>query len=447
MGRLLWRFAVPAITGMVVNALYNVVDRIFVGRGVGTLAIAATTVGFPVMILMMALPVLVGVGATALVSIRLGERRHDEAARVAGNAMVLLVATSLTASALALIWLRPLLVALGATEAVLPYAVRYLRIILPGSVFMTLGFGLSHLIRAEGQPVLAMTINLVGAVSNVVLDYLFIFPLGMGIEGAAIATVIAQALSAAWALHYYLSGRSVLKLQAAHLAVDVPTCRAIVALGVPQFMLQLVGSVQQTILNRSLALYGGDLAIAAMGVVFSLVAFLFMPVVGIAQAAGPIISYNHGAGQRRRVHRALGLASLWATIVVTAGYVVTRLWPEALVALFGKGDEALVAMGTQTIAIAFLALPVVGFQVIGSSYFQATGKPRQATVLTLSRQLLLLMPLLLVLPRLWGLAGIWWSLPLADLGSAALTAIWLYRDLVKGARAETNPAGQGAPGV
>ncbi|MBE3581242.1 MAG: MATE family efflux transporter [Thermoanaerobacteraceae bacterium] len=427
-GRLLWKFSLPAIAGMLVNALYNVVDRIFVGRGVGPLAIAATTVAFPLMMVLMALTMLVGMGATALISIRLGERKKEEAEVVAGNALTLLVLVALSASAVGLAFLRPLLSSFGALENVLPYALEYTRIILLGNVLMSVGFGLSSMIRGEGQPFLAMVINIVGALSNIILDYVTVFSLGMGIKGAALATVVSQGISAAGAMYYYVSGRSVVRLSVRNLVLRRSACLKIFSVGFPHLALQLVHSLQQVIFNRGLSHYGGDLAIAAVGVVFSLGTFMFMPVMGISQAAQPIIGFNYGARRMDRVKEALKLASFWATVIIGVGYTVTRIWPEELVALFGRQDPQLISLAAEAMRILFFVLPLIGFQIVGSGYFQATGKPLQGTLLTLSRQVLLLIPLLLVLPRFWGLHGVWWSLPVSDLGSTLLTAAFLYYD-------------------
>ncbi|HBT47418.1 MAG TPA: MATE family efflux transporter [Peptococcaceae bacterium] len=439
-GRLLWKFALPAITGMLVNALYNVVDRIVVGRGVGKLAIAATTVAFPVMLVLMALSMLVGMGATALISIRLGEKKKEEADLIAGNALTLLVLVAGCASAVGLLFLEPLLLNFGAPESVLPYAVEYTRIILLGNVLMTLGFGLTNMIRAEGHPLLAMVLNVAGALSNIVLDYIAVFPLGLGIKGAAMATVISQGISAAGALYYYLSGRSLVKLRGRNLFLRRSVCLTVFAVGFPYFALQLVHSLQQVIFNKSLAHYGGDLAIAAVGVVFSLGTFMFMPVIGISQAAQPIIGFNYGARKMERVKATLKLASFWATVIIGIGYTATRIWPEQLVALFSRQDAELIAMAAEAMHVLFLVLPVIGFQIVGSGYFQATGKPLQGTLLTLSRQVFLLIPLLLFLPRFWGLPGVWWTMPLSDLGSTLITTAFLYHDFrAEAARARDIP--------
>jgi len=427
--RLLIKFSIPGIIGMLVNALYNIVDRIFVGRVVGSLGIAGITIGFPVMLVTMAFSMLVGMGATSLISIRLGEQKKEEAELITGNAIVLLILIAITFSALGLIFLDPLLKIFGASSAVLPYATQYLRIILLGTVLMSIGFGMNNFIRAEGNPRVAMYTMLIGAVANIILNYIFIFIFGLGIKGAAVATIISQGISSAWVLYYFLFGNSVLRIRRINLKLNPSIILKVLAVGFPMFAMQLVNSLQQAILNKSLSIYGGDLAISAMGIIFSIGTIIIMPVTGINQGAQPIIGYNYGARQYDRVKKTLKLAILAATSIALIGFLVIRLFPEQMIALFSKNDIELIKMGTHGLLTFFLLLPVVGFQIIGSNYFQAVGKPKQATILTLSRQALLFIPALLILPHFWGLEGIWRTAPVADLGSFVLTGICLLNEL------------------
>ncbi len=427
--RLLFQYSVPAIVGMLVNALYNVVDRIFIGLGVGPLGIAGATVGFPVMIVQMAFGMLIGMGGTALVSIRLGEKKKEEAERILGNAFSLLVLISLLLMAAGLLWLRPLLALFGASPAILAQGYDYLSVILAGSVFMGVGFGLNGFIRAEGNPRTAMLTMLIGAVLNTLLDPLFIFVFKMGVRGAAIATVISQAVSAAWVLSYFLGGRSLLKLRLPNLRIRRETAVGIVTLGFAPFAMQLAASVLNAILTRQLQRYGGDLAIAVMGIFFSLNMLIFMPVFGINQGAQPLIGYNHGARRFDRVRQTLGLAVAAATALMLAGFAVVELFPSFLLGLFSRDSAALLPIGVPALRIGMAALPIVGFQVVAASYFQAVGKPRESMLLMLSRQVLLLIPAILILPRFLGLTGIYYSVPLSDLGSALLTGACLALEL------------------
>jgi putative MATE family efflux protein len=437
--RLLLKFSVPAIVGMLVNALYNVVDRIFIGLGVGPLGIAGITVGFPIMIVQMAFGMLIGMGATALISIRLGEKKKEQAERILGNAFSLLVLVSLGLMACGLLWLRPLLALFGASPAILGQGEEYLRVILAGSVFMGVGFGMNGFIRAEGNPRTAMLTMLIGAVLNTLLDPLFIFVFRLGVRGAATATVISQAVSAAWVLGYFLGGRSLLRLRLPNLRIRRETAAAIVALGFAPFAMQLAASLLNAILTRQLQRYGGDLAIAAMGIFFSLNMLIFMPVFGINQGAQPLIGYNYGARRFDRVRSTLRLAVAAATAVMLAGFAAVELFPSFLLSLFSRDSASLLAIGVPALRIGMAALPIVGFQVVAASYFQASGRVRLSMLLMLSRQVLLLIPAILVLPRFLGLAGIYYAVPLSDLGSALLTGACLALELRKLGRKHGEP--------
>ncbi|MEN6324881.1 MAG: MATE family efflux transporter [Syntrophomonas sp.] len=437
-GRLLIKFSIPAIVGMVVGALYNIVDRIFVGRGVGSLAIAGTTVVFPIMLIIMAFSLLVGMGASSLISIRLGEKRKEDAELIAGNALLLLIIISFALSIPGLLFITPLLQLFGASNDVLPYASDYLRIILLGAVLFGISLGLNNFIRAEGNPRTAMYTMLIGAVANIILDYCFIFMLGLGIKGAALATVIAQGISAVWVLHYFLWGRSFLKIRWRNLKPEPLVIRQIFIMGFPPFAMQLVDSVKQVVLLKSLGIYGGDPAISAMGIIFSVSTILVMPVIGISHGAQPIIGYNYGAGHRKRIKETLKSAIAASTLILSVGFVFTRLFPEAIIGLFVKNDMQLVTLGCHGLLTVFLFLPVVGFQVVGSIYFQSVGKPKQATILTLSRYILIYIPALLILPHFWGLEGVWRAAPFADLGSFILTGILLFYEFKRlDSKAET----------
>lgn len=427
---LLLRFSVPAIVGMLVQALYNVVDRIFVGNGVGALGIAGLTLVFPVMLVQMAFSMLIGLGATSLISIRLGEGRKEEAEQIMSNAFVMLVINAALLSFLGLMFLDPLIRILGASEAVLPYSRDYLSIILWGSVFQSVGFGMNHMIRAQGSPKVAMATMLIGAITNTVLDPVFIFGFGWGIKGAALATVISQIVSCTWVLSYFLRGKSHLRLDLGKARrIEFQVVLQIMSIGFAPFAMQLAASVLNLILNQSLAHYGGDLAISAMGVVSSINTIFLMPIFGINQGVQPIIGFNYGAKKYERVKEALRLAILGATTLVTLGFISTRLFPTQFISLFSRNDPELMAFGLKAMKIVMIMFPVVGFQIVGANYFQAVGKPKKAAVLSLSRQVLLLIPALLILPRFFGLNGVFYALPVSDAGSTILTGILLWREL------------------
>jgi putative MATE family efflux protein len=427
--KLLLKFSIPAIVGMLVNALYNVVDRIFIGNGVGPLGIAGITIGFPIMLVIMAFGMLIGIGANSLISIRLGEQKKKEAELILGNAMVLLIGAAMVISSIGLIFIEPLLRVFGASTAVLPYAKDYLSIILWGTVAQTLGFGMNNFIRAEGNPRIAMFTMLIGAILNTVLDPIFIFVFGWGIKGAAIATVLSQVVSAAWVLYHFLGGRSTLKVHAINLKLRLKIVVKIVTLGAAPFLMQLAASVLNAIMNKSLTIYGGDTAVSGMGIVMSITMLILMPIFGINQGAQPIIGYNYGARKYDRVKKALKLAVLAATTVASIGFLVTRVFPSQLVAMFNRTDENLLNFGTRAISVYLVFLPIIGFQIVSANYFQAVGKPKHASFLSLSRQVLILIPALLILPGFFGLDGLLMAGPTADMISSIVTGIFLFREL------------------
>lgn len=428
---LLWSFSWPAIIGMLVNSLYNVIDRIFVGRGIGSVAIAATTVAFPIMIIFMAVSMLIGIGTTALISIRLGEQRKDDAERVAGNGIAMIVLLPAIMAIIFLLFTEPLLVAFGASATVLPYAKDFIQIIMLGSVFGSFSMGVNNFIRAEGNPKMAMYTQLLGAVINIVLNYVFIFILGWGIKGSALGTILAQLVSAIWVLSYFLGGRSLVKIRMKYLKPDWTILTSIMAIGFAPFAMQIASSIQQLILNKTLMFYGGDMALSAVGIMMSISTLMFMPILGVAQGAQPIIGFNYGALQYGRVKETWKKAVLAGTFIAVAGYLAIHIWPEQLTGLFSNDDTALTALTTHAM-LTFMALfPIVGFQIISSNYFQAVGKARQAAVLSLSRQVLFFIPLLLILPHYWGIEGVWRTAPIADILSVMLTGTFIYIEMRK----------------
>jgi putative MATE family efflux protein len=426
---LLLRFSAPAIVGMMAQALYNLIDRIFIGRAIGSDGIAAIAVAFPFMLIVLAFGMLIGFGATAQISIRLGERRKADAERILGNAVVLLVGASLLITVVGLLLLDPILKLFGASGAVLPYAQDYLRIIILGTLFQMFGFGLNATIRGEGNPRIAMLSMLISVVLNVILAPIFIFVFGWGMNGAALATVLSQAASAVWVLAYFLGGASVLRFHARNFRLDRSICAGIFVIGSPPFAMQLAACALQAILNQQLHVYGGDRAIAMMGILYALFMLIGMPIFGINQGAQPIIGYNYGACRFDRVKKTLEMAVLAASTLTLFGFAVMMLFPSQVIRIFDPHDAALIAMGTHTIRIATAMLPLVGFQMVSASYFQAVGKPRKALLLLLSRQLLILIPAVLLLPRWFGLDGVWAALPTADFLSSALTGACLTLEL------------------
>ena len=427
--KLLVKFSVPAIIGMLVNALYAVVDRIFVGNGVGSLGMAGAAIGLPIIFIIMACAMLVGIGANTLVSIRLGEQKKEEAEKIMGNALTLLIIIPILLTITGLYFLEPLLRLLGASEAVMPYAKTFNSIILLGAVLQSVGFGMNNFIRSEGNPKIAMFTMLIGAILNIILNPLFIFVFKMGIAGSATATVISQGVSAAWVLYYFIWGKSLLKFRLPNFKLKLDIVGKIVTLGAAPFLMQLAASVLNAIMNNSLITYGGDVAVSAMSAVMSITMLFLMPTFGINQGVQPIIGYNYGAKKYDRVKEALKLAIIAATIIVTIGFAVTHLFSQQLMAMFNSEDTELIKIGSHAMKIFLIFLPVIGFQIVSSNYFQAVGKPLQASLLSLSRQVLILIPAMLILPTHFGLEGVLYAGPLSDLVSSIITGLLLYFEL------------------
>ncbi|HWR38932.1 MAG TPA: MATE family efflux transporter [Patescibacteria group bacterium] len=425
--KLLWRFSLPAIVGMLVNALYNIVDSIFVGNSVGAIGLAAVTIAFPVMILMMGVGMLVGLGAAALVSIRIGEQKMPQAEKILGHALSLSVVSAVITTAAGLADLDTVLILLGASPDVLPYARDFTRIILWGSLPMYIGFGLNNLIRAAGHPRTAMGTMLMAAALNTVLNPLFIFGMGMGIRGSALATVLAQSVAAVWVIAFFCRQGSGLTLRWKNLRWELPLVKDICRSGLSPFLMQIGSSVIVFLYNYQLIQWGGETAVAVIGIINRMIMVLLMPVFGINQGVQPIIGYNYGARRLDRVREALKQAILAATAICTVGFVLSELFAAQILSLFSP-DPALVAMGTPGMRISFCLLPLIGFQIVGSNYFQAVGQAGQAIFLTLVRQILLVIPLLLLLPPWFGLNGIWAVGPLTDIGCGLVVAYCLLKE-------------------
>lgn len=424
---LLMQFSIPAIIGMMVNALYNVVDRIYIGNApaLGANGLAGITIGFPIMIILLSIGLLFGVGGATLFSMKLGEKKPREAEQALGNAFSLLLLSGLLFMILGQLFLAPILQIFGASETVLPFATEYMRIIFFGAIFQIVSLGLNNFLRADGQPKLAMVTMFMGAGVNIILDPVFIYLFDMGMAGAALATILSQFISMVWILSYFLSRRSHHQIQLKNMQLKLPVATRITTLGLPNFLLQLGNSLLNVVLNMNLLAYGGDIAVSGMGIVNSVQTILLMPITGLVQGAQPIVSFNYGAKKFQRVKEAQKLAILTATTIVVIGWIMTRLMPEPLVSLFNREPE-LIEFGSQALRAWFLFLPVIGFQIVASNFFQATGRTRSAIFLTLTRQIILLIPAILIFSQQWGMTGLLHAAPFADGVSALVTGIWYY---------------------
>jgi len=426
--RLLLKFSIPAIIGMMANSLYMIIDRLFVGNIVGADAIAGMSVTMPISFIIMAFGMLVGIGGGALVSIRLGEQKKEEAENILGNALSLLLIISVLVSGILLLTMDNLLTHFGASPQILPYGKQFISIILYGSIFQYISFGLSALIRAEGNPRIAMFTLLINAGINIILDFVFIYWLGYGLQGTAVATVISQAISASWVLLHFRGPNSVLKLRLKYMALRLDLIKSIAAIGMAPFFMQMAASVIIILINQELGHYGGDAAIGAYGIISTVIMFIIMPIFGINQGSQPIIGYNYGARNYDRVKQTLKLAIIVATLIISLGFIALELFPRALLGAFTT-DEELLKIGVHGMQLWILGLPLVGFQAVSANFFQAIGKAGKSMILSLLRQVIILIPLILILPHFWGLDGVWYAGPLSDLIAALITAVFLLVEI------------------
>ena len=426
-GRLLFKLSLPATIGMVVNALYNLVDAIFIGLGVSADALGGLTIAFPVQMMLMSLALMVGIGAGSVVSIHLGEKEYDKVNRVAGNASGLIIVITGLLVAGGLLFLTPLLTFFGAGTApdLLPYARQYMSIILMGSIFFNFAVTANNLIRAEGNAKVAMIAMVIGTGINIVLDPIFIFVFKMGIRGAAYATIFSQFVSFLYVSFYFSSGRSSISLAFRHWRPQKSALRSIVVVGFPTLMRHIAASVVAVAVNNSLGKYGGKNAINAFGAIHRVMSFMFMPIFGVVQGMQPIVGFNYGAKKFKRVLRAVILAAMVITIFASAGWVLSMLFAKNLMQLFVTEPEV-IAIGEQAIRIVFMMLPIVGVQIVSAVYFQSVGRARPALILSMLRQVIFLIPLVLILPRVgMGLSGVLWAYPLSDLLSTIIGALML----------------------
>jgi len=430
-GPLLAKYALPSIVGMVVGALYNIVDRIFLGRGVGTIALAGVTVAFALQLVQIAFAVLIGVGASARISISLGEQRRDKAELVLGNGFALNMGISVILAIICIAFLDPILRVCGASEEVLPYARSFSLVILLGTPFATISNGLNGFIRSEGNPKVAMVTQLIGPALNVILCPLFIFVLKMGIVGSALATVISQGVGSIWVVAYYLSGKSLLKLKWANFIPRFDIALSIMALGSATALSDLASAVTSGIMNNQLERYGGDAAVTAMGIVFAISNLVFLTLIGMNMGMQPIVGYNIGAKFYGRVRKAEFAAIAAATAFSLFCFAAVQLFPGAFVSLFAGPNSGLGDLGVYALRHYFILLPLMGMQVLGAGFFMASGKPLKSLVLGLSRQFIFLVPLIYILPLFWKLDGVWNAQPVSDGLSFVITGILLLREMRK----------------
>lgn len=426
---LLWEYALPAIVGTLVNSLYNIVDRIFIGQGVGAMAISGLAITFPVTILVSSLGMLIGVGGASRISISLGEKRKDTAEKILGNSLLLTLIFNAVVVTLFYIYLDEILIAFGATENTLPYAREYLQIVLMGNVFVSLCYSFNNMMRASGYPQKAMYTMLIGAVLNIILDPIFIFVFNMGIAGVAWATVISMFVGMVFVMHHFYQPESIIRLKKKYIRLNKEIIIAIVSIGMSPFLMQIAASAVAVLLNSSLLRHGGDLAVGAFGILNSMTMIIVMIVIGLNQGTQPIIGYNYGAMLFDRVQETFYYTLKVATIITSAGFVIGMFFPRLFAQAFTH-DKELLDIAEYGIRISMISFPIVGFQIVASSFFQSIGKAKKAIIQSLSRQIIFLVPALLIFPEMFGLTGVWISMPIADFLSALL-ALYLLTGQVR----------------
>ncbi|GHV82022.1 MATE family efflux transporter [Spirochaetia bacterium] len=442
-GKLLLRFSIPAISGMMVNALYNIVDRIFVGRGVNELALAGLSLVLPLMTIGMAFAMLFGVGAANMISMRLGQGKKDDAENALNHCFWLSALAGIVLMVVQLALLDPILSLMGAQEgsAGLGYARSYYKIILYGQVFAMVGFGFSHCTRAQGFPTVTMIGMFIGAGLNMILDPIFIFLFRWGVEGAAWATIISQLATAVWILAFSFGKKAVIRLRFAAFKPSLRIIGQIIAFGSSQFLMQFVMSAVQLLYNTSMGWYGaeglgvdngGDIALSGLNIGGSIMMLVLMPIFGINQGAQPILGFNYGAKKFSRVLKAYSGATVAATVICTVGFLIGEIFPHFLVRIFAPGgSEALLKFTPLAMRIQMIMLPFAGFQIVSTNMFVVTGRPKASIFLSMLRQCIALIPCMLIFGHIWGLYGVVASVPVADTFSLIVTGVMIYFELKK----------------
>ena len=430
--KLLVNLSLPATIGMMVNALYNLVDTIFVGRGVGAIAIGGLTIAFPIQMVIMAFAQMIGIGAASAISRSLGAKDLEKADYAAGNSFLCVIVLSSIIATIGLIFTEPMLRIFGSTETILPYAKDYITIILWGSIFFSFAMSSNNLIRAEGNAKVVMVSMLIGAILNMILGPIFIFIFKLGIKGAALATIISQFISFLYILTYLYSGKSALKIKLHHLKPKIHIIVEILTVGSAAFFRQVTGSVVAIVVNNSLRIFGGDIALIIVGILHRVTMFVFMPLFGVIQGMQPIVGFNYGAKKLDRVKEAIKLSLITTIVIAIFGWLIAELFPFAIISIFTH-DAEVIEKGSNIIRIVLSMIPVIGIQIVGAALFQSLGKAVPSLILSLLRQVLLFIPLVIILPRVFnlGLLGIWLAYPAADILSVILTALFLRSELKK----------------
>lgn len=438
--RLLWRYAMPAIIAMTAASLYNMVDSIFIGHGCGALALGGLTIAKPFMDLCAAFGSLVGVGASTLLAIKLGERDYESAGKVLGNVILLNIILSAIVMAAGLIWLDPILISFGASPDTLVPAREYMQIILAGNVLTHIYFGLNNMLRSMGHPKVSMFATITAVTINIALDPIFIFGLHMGVRGAALATVISQAIAVIWQMTIFCNKNELVHFHRGIWKLDAEITHRSLSIGMSPFLMNLAHCFVVIIINNQLVRFGGDTAIASYGVINRFIFVFCMIVMGLNQGMQPIVGYNYGAKQYHRMLKAFSITAALASAVMSMVFLLGECCPEWMIRLFTH-DEELIEFSITPMRIVVSMMWLVGFQMVTGNFFTSIGHARQAIFLSLSRQVLYLIPLTIFLPMLFTatgadapawivpINGVWWSLPISDAASALTAGVMLFFQL------------------
>jgi len=432
-GKLLKQYAIPAIIAMIASSLYNITDSIFIGHGVGPLAISGLAITFPLMNLAAAFGSLVGAGAATLLSVRLGQKDYTTSNSILGNVFIMNLIIGISFTIVSLLFLDPILYFFGASQKTLPYAHDFMVIILSGNVITHMYLGLNSMLRSSGKPKQSMYATIFTVLINLVLNPLFIFVFGWGIQGSAYATIISQTTVLIWQIYLFCDKNNFIHIQKGIFKLNKYIVKDSLSIGMSPFLMNAAASVIVIIINQGLLKYGGDLAVGAYGIV-NRIAFLFVTVVlGLNQGMQPIAGYNFGAKLYSRVTEVLKKTILIATLIMCTGFIIVESVPHAVASIFTT-DKELIDIASLGLRIVFICYPIVGFQIVTSTFFQSIGMAKKAIILSLTRQILFLIPFLLILPRFFGIAGIWISMPAADFFATILAAIMLlkqYKEFTK----------------
>lgn len=429
--RALISLSLPGTVAMLVNAMYNIIDTIFVGRGVGTLGIAAVAIYLPIQLLVFALAQMIGVGAASYMSRCLGAKKLEKVNQICGNAFLYSGITGLFFMTVGLIFTGPVLKIFGASPTVMPLAADYARLMFIGTLYYPFCTAMNSLIRAEGNAYDAMFSMIIGFVVNIVLDYVFIFPLHMGVKGAALATVTAKLCSLLYIVFYLFKRKTIIKIKPAYLRFDAEIFRETVLIGFSTFVIGGARSLSCIVSNHVLGFYGGDLAVAIYGVIYKIIMFLGMPVSGISQGMRPLIGYNYGARQYKRVVKTIKLGLFYSFLIAGSGTLLAELFPAFTMSLFSK-DQKLIQAGIEAMRICLIFIPLTGVQVLGTTIFQSLGRAKPSLVMALLRQGFIFIPLVLLMPLIMenSLLGVWLAFPLSDLISVLIIAPAINREIM-----------------